>query len=124
VPHLRRWGAVYILFAMWAVFEAVQLYTNFVEYSSDQAEHGQAFESGQFAAYFFARFAENHASESWQLAVQALLIVGFAHVFFRKGQEDVERLEAKIDALCTREGINVDEMNADIAEDLRGRDGR
>jgi hypothetical protein len=100
--HLRNWGAVYILLVLWVGFASVQWFTNLIEYSSDQAVHGQPFEWGQFAAYFFARFAENHASESWQLAVQAILISAFSRVLFRKGDEDQRRLEAKVDALLAR----------------------
>jgi hypothetical protein len=97
--HLRRWGAVYLLLGLWAIFEVVQWFTNMIEYSSDQQAHGQPFEWGGFVAYFLARFSENHASESWQLAVQGILIVGFSHVLFRKGEEDTVRLESKIDEL-------------------------
>lgn len=100
--HFQRWGAVYLLFVMWLVFGAVQWFTNMVEFTSDQLSHGQSFEWGQFLTYFFARFAENHASESWQLAIQGLLIVGYSHLMFRKGDEDIERLERKIDALTHR----------------------
>lgn len=100
--HLRRWGAVYLLLTLWAVFEVVQWVTNLAEYRAEQAAHGQPFEWGQFVSYFLARFAENHASESWQLAIQAILIVGLSHVMFRKGDEDIERIEAKIDELRKR----------------------
>jgi hypothetical protein len=102
LQHFRRWGAVYILLVLWVGFAIVQWFTNLAEYSSDQAEHGQLFEWGQFVAYFFARFAENHASESWQLATQALLISAFSHAVFRKGDEDADRLETKVDELLAR----------------------
>lgn len=100
--HLHRWGAVYILVALWIFFASVQWFTNLAEYSSDQAAHGLPFQRGEFFAYFFARFAENHSSESWQLAVQAVLISAYSRFLFRKGDEDAERLEAKVDELLAR----------------------
>lgn len=97
--HLRNWAAVYILVILWIGFALGQFFTNMAEYGSDQAAHGLPFQTGEFMAYFWARFFENHASESWQLAVQALLISAFSHVLFRKGDEDMRRLEAKVDRL-------------------------
>jgi hypothetical protein len=102
MSHFRRWGAVWILIVMWLGFAVLQWFTNLAEYTSDQAEHGQPFEWGQFLVYYFARFAENHSSESWQLAVQAVLIVGLSRVLFRKGDEDHNRLEAKVDRILAR----------------------
>lgn len=100
--HLRRWGAVWILAFLWIAFAVLQWFTNLTEYASDQESHGRPFEWPEFLTYFWARFAENHASESWQLAVQAILIVGLSHLLFRKGEEDQERLEAKVDELLRR----------------------
>ncbi len=97
--HLQRWGAVWILAVLWIGFGVGQWFSNLAEYTSDQAAHGLPFRWSEFLPYFWARFFENHASESWQLAAQAVLIVGLAPLLFRRGEEDRERLEAKVDRL-------------------------
>lgn len=100
--HFRRWGAVWILTGLWLVFGVVQWITNLHEFAADQASHGEAFEWSDFLGYFFARVAENHASESWQLAVEAILIMGLSSVLFTKGEEDTRRIEGKLDEITRR----------------------
>jgi low affinity Fe/Cu permease len=100
--HLRRWGAVWILLALWLVFGIVQWFTNLHEYAAEQASHGEAFEWPGAVSYFVARVAENHASESWQLAVEAILIMGLSSVLFTKGEEDTRRIEGKLDEITRR----------------------
>jgi hypothetical protein len=101
--HLRDYGAVYILLALWLIFGVGQFLTNMSEYTSDQASHGQPFEWAGFLVYFLARLFENLQSEAWQLALQGLLVVAWADKVFRKGTEDVRRLEAKVDRLLERQ---------------------
>jgi hypothetical protein len=103
--HLRDYGAVYILVALWLIFGAGQFFTNMSEYTSDQYAHGQPFEWAGFIVYFLARLFENLQSEAWQLALQALLISAFADRLFRKGTEDMRRLESKVDRLLERNRI-------------------
>ncbi len=88
--------------ALWLGFAAVQWFTNLAEFTAEQASHGQPFAWGEFLAYWGGRFAENHSSESWQLAVEAILIMALGHRIFRRGTEDTDRLEAKLDELLAR----------------------
>jgi low affinity Fe/Cu permease len=100
--HLRRWGAVWILLGLWLVFGVAQWFTNLHEYAAEQLAHGQPFEWPGAVSYFAARVAENHASESWQLAIEAILIMGFGSVLFTKGEEDTRRIEGKLDEITRR----------------------
>jgi hypothetical protein len=100
--HLRRWGAVYILAALFLASWAGQFWAQLVEFTADQAEHGQAFEWAQFWPQFAEATLENWQSEWAQLLTQALLISAFSRVLFRKGDEDQRRLEAKVDRLLER----------------------
>jgi hypothetical protein len=100
--HLRRWGAVYILAALWLGSSALYFWAELFAQIHEAHEHGQAMEWPQFWAAFWSGYFENLQSEWAQLAVQAVLIVGFAHVVFRKGEEDNARLERKVDELSAR----------------------
>jgi hypothetical protein len=92
--HLRRWGALYILAALFLGSWIGQLV----------AQLGTIAEQGW--SEFWAATFENWQSEFLQLGLQALLISAYSHVLFRKGDEDRARLEAKVDTLLRlwREG--------------------
>jgi hypothetical protein len=100
--HLHRWGAVWILATLFVGSIAGQWFAQLAEYSTDQAEHGQPFEWSGYLASFLAEVFSNWQSEWLQLATQALLISAFSHAVFRKGDEDADRLEAKVDELLAR----------------------
>ena len=117
--HLRRWGAVWILTALWAGFAVGQWFSNLAEYTNDQAAHGLPFQWSEFLPIFWGGFLENHASESWQLAVQAVLIVGLSRLVFRKGDEDQVRLEAKVDRLTTLVNTLVRERTDRLEREIR-----
>jgi surface polysaccharide O-acyltransferase-like enzyme len=100
--HFKRWGAVYILAVLFVASLAGQWFTQLAEYAADQATHGQPFEWSGYVAAFLAEMFANWESEMLQLAVQALLISAYSRFLFRKGDEDAERLEAKVDELLAR----------------------
>jgi low affinity Fe/Cu permease len=100
--HLHRWGAVWILVVLFIASWAGQFFAQLVEFTNEQAEHGQLFEWAEFWPAFLSSTLENWQSEYLQLACQALLISAFSHVVFRKGNEDADRLEAKVDELLAR----------------------
>lgn len=86
-----------------------QFVTQYLVVSDDAAEHGQAFEWGQFLAQFFASTFENWQSEFLQLVWQA---AGLSLLFFwgssqSKGGD--ERIEAKLDLLLRHQGVDADE---------------
>lgn len=85
--HLRRWGVVYLLFVLFLASWAGQL----VAQLPKVAEEGWS--------EFWAATFENWQSEWLQLTMQALVVVGYAHVLFRKSTEDSERMQAQLDRI-------------------------
>lgn len=85
--HLRRWGAVYILAAL------------FVGSWAGQAIAMQPAIAEQGWSEFWAATFENWQSEYLQLVLQAVLLLGAKHWLFQVDAEDLERVEAKIDRL-------------------------
>lgn len=100
--HLRRWGAVYVLLALFLGSWAGQFFTELAEFRSDQSAHGQPFVWGEYLTTFFSSTFENWQSEWLQLVFQAILLLGAKHLIFRVDAEDMERLEAKVDEINRR----------------------
>jgi hypothetical protein len=88
--HLRRWGAVYLLLILFAGSWAAQL----VAMQPTIAEQGWS--------QFWAATAENWQSEALQLVIQAVFLLGAKHLIFQVDAEDLERIEAKVDAIAER----------------------
>jgi hypothetical protein len=99
MTHIRRWGAVYILLLLFAGSWAGQFITQLTEFTSTQQQHGQPFQWGDYLHQFFASTFENWQSEWLQLIFQAILLLGAKHWLFKVDAEDLERIEAKIDAI-------------------------
>ena len=99
MTHIRRWGAVYILLLLFAGSWAGQFVTQMAEFTSTQQQHGQPFQWGEYMHEFFAATFENWQSEWLQLIFQAILLLGAKHWLFKVDAEDLERIEAKIDAI-------------------------
>jgi hypothetical protein len=100
--HLRRWGAVYVLLALFIGSWAGQFFTELSEFRSDQSAHGQPFVWADYLMTFFSSSFENWQSEWLQLVFQAILLLGAKHLIFRVDAEDMERLEAKVDQINSR----------------------
>lgn len=92
--------------ALFALSWVGQLVFQVIEVRNDAVEHGAVFEWAQFWPQFFASTFENWQSEFLQLVWQA---VGLALFFFwgsSQSREGEERMEAKIDALLERQGLD------------------
>jgi hypothetical protein len=87
---------------MWLASSAAFCWSEYFVQVNEAAQHGQPFEMSDYWPALWAGFFENLQSEWAQLAVQALLISAFSHVVFRKGDEDADRLEAKVNELLAR----------------------
>lgn len=85
MKHFRRWGAVYILFAL------------FVGSWAGQAWAMQPKIQQEGWIEFWAATFENWQSEWFQLVFQAILLLGAKHWLFRVDAEDLERIEHKLD---------------------------
>jgi hypothetical protein len=100
--HVRRWGAVYVLLVLFLGSWLGQFLFQLTEFRSDQEAHGQAFTWADYWPNFLASTLENWQSEWLQLVFQAILLLGAKHLIFRVDAEDLERLEAKVDAINRR----------------------
>lgn len=108
IVTLRRWGAVYVLLALFLGSWLGHFFTQLAEFRTEQEEHGQAFVWADYLMGFFASTFENWQSEWLQLVFQAVLLLGAKHVIFRVDAEDLERLEAKVDKISKQlDGVNV-----------------
>ena len=102
MKHLRRWGAVYIFFAMWMGTGAAHYHYMHEKTKHEAEQHGQAFSEEEFKNEWLSDSFENHQSEYAQLFFQSLLVIGFAHVVFKKEVEDVEEIKAQLRELRDR----------------------
>lgn len=89
--HMRRWGAVYILVALFAGSWAGQAWAM------------QPVVEKQGWIEFWSATFENWQSEWLQLVFQAILLLGAKHWLFQADARDLERIEGKIDLLLGRE---------------------
>ncbi|HYD09903.1 MAG TPA: DUF6766 family protein [Acidimicrobiales bacterium] len=105
--HLRRWGAAYILLLLFLGSWLGQLITQLIEVGNEAREHGQPFQMSDFWPQFWQATFENWQSEWLQLFVQAVVLLGMKHILFKADAEDMERLEAKVDALLESQQIDV-----------------
>ncbi|MGE2714162.1 DUF6766 family protein [Mycolicibacterium litorale] len=103
--HVRRWGAVYLLLLLFLGSWLGQFFTQLSEFRTEQLAHGQPFVWSEYWMAFFSSTFENWQSEWLQLVFQAILLLGAKHWIFKVDAEDMERLEAKIDAIQDRLGL-------------------
>jgi len=103
--HLRRWGAVYLLFALFAASWIGQFVAMLIEVGNDAREHGQLFEMSEFWPQFWAATFENWQSEWLQLFVQAVILLGMKHVLFKADAEDMEQVQLDLTEIKEHLGI-------------------
>ena len=87
--HLRRWGAVYLLVALFL--------GSWVGQWVAQAAEGEGW------VLFASSTFENWQSEFLQLAVQALVVVGAAGKLFRVSKDDSNEIKGMLRELLSRE---------------------
>jgi hypothetical protein len=109
MKHFRRWGAVYVLLALFLGSWLVQFFTQLTDFRSEQSAHGEPFLWADYWPQFWASTFENWQSEWFQLIFQAILLLGAKHWLFQADAEDLERLEKKVDAISERLGLDPDE---------------
>lgn len=104
MTHMRRWGAVYVLLALFIGSWIGQFVTQLAEFKSAQQAHGVGFSWGDYLYDFFSATFENWQSEWLQLVFQAILLLGAKHLIFQADAEDLERIERKVDAIREQVG--------------------
>ena len=103
--HLRRWGAVWLLVALFLGSWLGQFLTQLSRFRSEQQAHEEPFLWSDYYVDFLASTFENWQSEWLQLVFQAILLLGAKHWIFQVDAEDMERLEQKVDSIQERLGI-------------------
>lgn len=88
--HLRRWGAVYLLLALFLASWGAQLLSTAWEVSKEAEQHGSTFAWAEVWPVFLSATFENWQSEWLQLILQAVVLLGMKHVLFKADAEDME----------------------------------
>ena len=108
--HLRKWGAAYLLLALFLASWLGQFFAQLAELRQEAAVNGTAFDWSEFFPKFWSATFENWQSEWFQLFVQAAVLLGMKHLIFKADAEDMERLEAKVDQIMRSEGLDPEEV--------------
>lgn len=88
--HLRRWGAAYLLLALFLGSWVGQFLAGRWEVEQQAAQHGMEFAWSEFWPVFLSATFENWQSEWLQLLVQAVVLLGMKHLIFAADAEDME----------------------------------
>lgn len=100
--RLRAYGFAWVTGILFLGSWAGQFAAQVAVVSGEAAEHGQAFQWGEFWPQFLASTFENWQSEFLQLIWQA---AGLAALYFwgsSQSRESDDRIEAKLDEALTR----------------------
>lgn len=104
MSHFRRWGAVWILVALFLGSWLGQFFNQLDEVTQEAKTHGEQFLWADFWPQFFSATFENWQSEFLQLAFQAVLVASFyqRHLFradFSADKDDVDKILVAIGEL-------------------------
>src|SRR4051794_34292362 len=103
--HLKRWGAAYLLLALFLASWAGQFISMLIEVGNEAREHGQAFQLAEFWPQFWSATFENWQSEWLQLFVQAVILLGMKHVLFKADAQDMEQVQLDLTQIKEHLGI-------------------
>jgi hypothetical protein len=117
--HLKRWGAVYLLFALFLASWTGQFIATLIEVGNEATQHGQEFEMSEFWPIFWSATFENWQSEWLQLFVQAAILLGLKHVLFKADAQDMEQVQLDLTEIKQHLGIPPrDDLTASEAAEL------
>ena len=123
--HLRRWGAAYLLFALFLASWVAQFVAMLVEVGNEARQHGEAFSLSEFWPQFWAATFENWQSEWLQLFLQAVILLGMKHVLFKADAEDMEQVQMDLAEIKEHLGIpprdEATRQERDDAAEIRAR---
>ena len=118
--HLKKWGAAYLLFGLFAASWIGQFVAMLVEVGNEAASHGQEFQMSEFWPQFWSATFENWQSEWLQLLVQAAVLLGMKHVLFKADAQDMEQVQLDLTEIKEHLGIPPrDTITRQELEDLR-----
>ncbi len=95
-----------------------QFFTQLLVVQNEAQQHGETFQWSEFLPQFFASTFENWQSEFLQLVWQA---AGLALLLFwgsSQSREEGERIEAKLDLLLAKQGIDPDEVTRQVNSEV------
>jgi hypothetical protein len=118
--HFKRWGAAYLLFALFAASWGGQFVAMLIEVGNEARQHGQPFEMAEFWPRFWSATFENWQSEWLQLFVQAVVLLGMKHVLFKADAQDMEQVQLDLAEIKEHLGIPPrDSITQQELEDLK-----
>lgn len=103
--HFKRWGAAYVLLALFLASWAGQFVTVLIEVGNEARQHGQSFQMDEFWPRFASSTFENWQSEWLQLLVQAVVLLGLKHVLFKADAVDMEQVQLDLAEIKEHLGI-------------------
>jgi Domain of unknown function (DUF6766) len=103
--HLRRWGAAYLLLALFLASWIGQFVAMLIESGNQAREHDQPFRIGDFWVQFLSATFENWQSEWLQLLIQAVVLLGMKHLIFKADAVDMEQVQLDLAEIKQRLGI-------------------
>jgi hypothetical protein len=115
--HLKRWGAAYLLLALFLASWAGQLIAMMIEAGNEARQHGQSFSLNEFWPQFWSATFENWQSEWLQLFVQAVILLGMKHLLFKADAEDMEQVQ--MDLAEIKEHLGIPPRDEASLNDLR-----
>jgi hypothetical protein len=115
--HLKKWGAAYLLFALFIASWGGQLIAMLIEVGNEARQHGQSFQLDEFWPRFWSATFENWQSEWLQLLVQAVVLLGLKHVLFKADAQDMEVVQ--LDLAEIKEHLGIPPRDNTTADDLR-----
>jgi hypothetical protein len=117
--HLKRWGAAYLLLALFLASWIGQFVTMLIDVGNEARQHGEAFAMSEFWPRFWSATFENWQSEWLQLLVQAVVLLGMKHVLFKADALDTEQIQLDLTEIKQHLGIPPrDEATASELADL------
>ena len=115
--HIKRWGAAYLLLALFLASWAAQYVSMLVEVGNEARQHGQSFEMSEFLPQFWASTFENWQSEWLQLLLQAVILLGMKHVLFKADAADTEQMQ--LDLTEIKEHLGIPPRDSVTAQELQ-----
>ena len=114
--HFKRWGAAYLLLALFLASWAGQFVAMLIEIGDEARQHGESFSMSEFWPQFFSATFENWQSEWLQLFVQAVVLLGLKHVLFKADALDMEQVQ--LDLAEIKEHLGIPPRDAQTRSEL------
>jgi hypothetical protein len=120
---LRDRGLGVLFVSVFLVTWAGQLVFEWLEFADDAAEHGRhaVFWSEAFFVVFWQSTLENWQSEFLQLSAFTIACAYLVYKGSSESSDGAERMEAKLDFLLQRQGVDPLEVEASLPPKFRRR---